>query len=235
MKNDKLIQTGKLVSLLASTTNPVIAIAGSFLFDSLAFHSTQKTNALILDLENRLEALEETGILEIEELKQDQSFFSFLLTACRIAQHTSRNEKIERIKNAVITHSINRFDDVKGSSILHLIDQLSEEHFIILTFIRDNINDLNKIKNYNEFYELFVSQNEFVSKDVFGHYFYDLKSRHLVRISAEISDNDGLKKVFDVLYNSEDGVLFVLSEVALELLKITSPKQIVNFTSNHTL
>ena len=209
MANDKLVQTGKLVSALASMTNPITGLVGSFLFESLAFHSAQKTNELILDLEARLEALEKTGVLEINKLKQDESFLSFLLTACRIAQHTSRNEKINRIKNAVINHGIEHFDDNGSSSVLHLIDQLSEDHFILLSFIRDHIDELNEVDDYNAFYELFTSQCLNMSRDVFGHYVSELKSRRLVRISDELSDDQGLKSKPSLrLEDKVEGVFF---------------------------
>ncbi len=217
------IQTaGKLVSAFTSISNPTAGLVGSACNEALSYFMAKKTNKFLEEIDKRLTALESTGILELNELVKKERFLELLITACHVAHHTQRKEKIARIKNAVISCAINDFPENKVDSIFHLFDQLSEEHFIILEFLSTHSDKLREVSNITNLYGIFNEYNSVLSKDAFGHYLYDLKYRRLVRLSDTVSDEEGLKQISHYVSSEiENGETIIVSEVAKELLKIT--------------
>lgn len=219
---DELATTGKLLAAVAAVGNPIAGLSGAAFFEVLSHHSAKKTTAFLQEIESRLNALEATGILEVNQLVEKEGFLGLLLTACAVAQRTQRIEKIQRIRNAVLFCSVHPPNPDEVDSFFHLIDQLTEEHFVILTVLRDHTDAFSESQNFADLYSVFRKYCTGLSFDSFAHYLSDLKYRRLVRLSPTIEDEDGLETV-DLISTSQGkrGAMILISAVAHQLLDFT--------------
>ncbi len=219
---EELITTGKLVTAVTALSNPIAGLMEAAFFEVLAFHSAKKTTELLNAIEARLRDLEATGVLEVNALVRKEGFLELLLTACAVAQRTQRKEKIARIRNAVVNCSRHLTPLGEVDSFFHLVDQLTEEHFVILQVLSDHITEFSSIKSFSEAFTILSPFCPGLSSDTFGHYLYDLKYRRLVRLSPTIDDEDGLEA--STYFTSESrvkGEIIIISEIARQLLRLT--------------
>lgn len=221
--NNKLSAVGKSLATIASLPNPIAGAVGSILLEAASLHYAKKNETLFDEILFRLRALESSGILAVNELLVKEDFLTLLLTAATVAQRTHRKEKILRIRNAVVSFAVRPPQSAESDRFFHLVDQLTEEHFLILQILSDHLAEFAGVDNFPGLYEVFSRYYSHLSLDAFGHYLFDLKSRRLIRISATIEDDEGLT-VSTLLSTGggEKGELIILSEIAKELLDFTS-------------
>ena len=219
---DEMITGGKLVAAVATLSNPVTGLAGAAFFEVLSHYSAKKVASMLNDIEARLRALEATGVLEVNNLVKKEGFLNLLLTACMVAQRTQRKEKISRIKNAVIFCSQHPPTPEEVDSFFHLVDQLTEEHFLVLRVLSDHLAEFSGIESFSEAFAVFSRFCAHLSSDAFGHYLYDLKYRRLVRLSPTIEDDEGLAA--STMFSASGGIkgeTIIISEIAKQLLLLT--------------
>ena len=220
---DNLLTTAKALVLGASLTNPAAAVAAGVTLELLSAHYSNKMRALLDAIVARLVVLENTGSrIDLNLLFQTDDFRDLLLVAFAVAERTRRKEKLDRIKNATAYCAYHRVNPHESDSFLHLLDQLTEEHFVILTLLADNTDAFKKVETISETYAIFHNLYPNLSLDVFGHYLYDLKYRRLVRLSHLILDDEGLMHA-DMMSAMEptEGPMIVVTEVAKQLLHVT--------------
>jgi hypothetical protein len=224
--DDRLITGGKVVSAAAAIGSPVLGLVGAAFFESLAHYSAKKTADLLNDIEKRLRALEATGILSVNELARNESFLELLLTACRVAQHTARKEKIERVKNAVTNCARCLPEPSQIDSFFHLFDQLTENHFLILQVLIEHLEEFAAVRSIKDAHCVFLRFCSQLTEDAFGHYFSDLRYRRLIRVSEIIADNDGLKESppsLGLSYEEKSAPVIIISDIARQLVDYTKP------------
>jgi hypothetical protein len=140
-----------------------------------------------------------------------ESFLGLLLTACTVAQHTQRKEKIARIRNATVYCAQYSPRPEQVDSFFHL-----------LQFLSDNLTEFSSMDKFSQVFALFNKSHPGLSSDAFGHYFYDLKFRRLIRISPVIEDDEGLTaSVIMSTGEVQGGEVVIISAVARQLLAIT--------------
>lgn len=223
--DDRLITGGKVLSAAAALGSPVSALVGAAFFESLSHYSAKKTVALLNDVEVRLRALEATGVLSVNELTEHESFLELLLTACRVAQHTARKEKIERVKCAVLQFTVRRISAPETDSFFHLFDQLTEEHFVVLSALAEHLDAFAPARCMRDLYAIFSRYCTQLSEDAFGHYLSDLKYRRLIRVSSMVEDEEGMVRPQIILAESatDSRATIIISDIALQLLDFTRP------------
>lgn len=228
--SNELIATGKVLAAVAAAVNPAAALAvglGAAGLEYVSYLSAKKQEEILRDILLRLRSLEETGILELKPLLENESFTSLLVTAAKVATHTQRKEKLIRLKNAVVNCAISRSgpSPAQVDSFFHLFDQLTEEHFVILTVIAAHEAEFRSAKDFKQVYKIFMAHCSELAEDAFGHYLYDLKYRRILRISSDISDEDGLAVTPTLgLSGKIAGPSIVVTSVGLDLLRITESK-----------
>jgi hypothetical protein len=210
-----------LASVAGLVTVPAYSVAGSALLEALAGYSARKNAAMLDHLLLRLKALEDTGILEINELARRESFLSLLLTACSVAQRTQRKEKIQRLQNLIIFGATHNPNVEETDSFLHLLDQLSEEHFVVLQTLSEHLPAFTTVNTFSELYGAFCEFYPYLAQDAFGHYLYDLKYRRLIRLSPTIEDEEGLTASTVITRSKGETAIVIISDVAKQLLEVT--------------
>jgi len=196
----------KLYNLLKGTIG-VVPYAGSIAAEVFGIFVAspidkrrQKWAELVI---SKLKELEETKTsLNIDDLKENEEFISFLMEASEIALKSHQTEKINALRNSIGNYFKNdslEFD--KKISFLKVVEQITPTHLKILLFISKNEELLGKqrnpegdddekiqIKGYEDLYQLFQNENIPMDKYHFRKCIIDLENHSLVRVSKDFRD-----------------------------------------------
>jgi hypothetical protein len=117
---------------------PGAAVAAELL-DLLSSPIAQRRDDWLIDLERRLQDLENTvGGFRFADLENNEQFVSATLQATQAALRTHQKEKLEALRNAVLNVAIGEEPDANRQQyFLALADRFSEKHFAILRFLHD--------------------------------------------------------------------------------------------------
>lgn len=196
----------KLYNLLKGTIG-IIPYAGSIASEAFGIIVTspivkRKQNWAELVV-SKLKELEETKIgFNIDRLKEDEEFISFLMEASEIALKSHQKEKISALRNSIGNYFGNDYLDFdKKFSFLKVVEQITPTHLKILLFISKNKELLEKerdksgkdddqiqIKGYEDLYQLFKSENLLIDKYHFRKCINDLENQSLLRVNKDFSD-----------------------------------------------
>ena len=87
-------------------------------------------------LGERMERLEELGVVDFEELMQDEAFVSTVMQAAQAAIRSHQQEKLDALRNAVLNTAIGQApEDSKREMLLGFVDSLTVMHLRIFGFL----------------------------------------------------------------------------------------------------
>lgn len=203
--------------------HPAVGASATALLDVLAGRAAFKSGELLQSIEHRLITLEATGILEVNELARREGFLDLLLTACAVGQRTSRKEKLLRVRNAVVNCLRHRYEAPQIDSAMHLIEHLTEEHFVVLAILAEHKSEFSSVTKLSELYGIFQQYCSAISFDAFGYYLYELKYRRLIRLSEQVEDEEGLNvTTLFALQKDKGGETIIITEIARDVLSLTT-------------
>ena len=118
---------------------PVLGAAATELFQTIITPSLERRRAVWMnDVAGGLRALEEEKRLWLEDLAENGVFIDTVLYASSAAMRTSREEKREALRNAVLNSALpNAPDESQQQMFLQLIDTLTVWHLRILKLYAD--------------------------------------------------------------------------------------------------
>lgn len=98
----------------------------------------ERRRAWLISIAQRLEKLEAVGAVNLRELGESPQFVDCVLAASRAALASSREEKIDALRNAVTNCAIqHRFAEFEQVAFIRYIDEWSVWHIRVLTFLHD--------------------------------------------------------------------------------------------------
>ncbi|MEX0812397.1 MAG: hypothetical protein WD048_09275 [Chitinophagales bacterium] len=137
----------------------------------------------LLDLQDKVEGF------QVENLKSNEEFTSFLLEASQIAFKTHQKEKLFYLKNSIGNYFNMNTEYDKKSSFLSIVDDLTTTHIDCLLFIVEK-EDLivEEVKGFEVFHEIYSKENPTIDKYFFRKCVRDLENISLIRISGDFRD-----------------------------------------------
>ncbi len=118
---------------------PVIGPLAAELFNMVVTPPLEKRKAdWMNDLAERIKKLEESGILNISDLTNNEQFTDTIIQATNFALRTSEEEKLNAFKNAVINTALALSPDKTKSHIfLNQLNNFTAWHVTILKYLDD--------------------------------------------------------------------------------------------------
>lgn len=222
INTSQLLTAGKIISSATTIFNPVLGVAATGFFTLVDHNITSKNTVFLNDVYTRLEQLESTGVLELNQLVQRESFLSILLTSSQVAQRTADKEKLRILRNIILNGALQNPNEEQCSRLQSLVQTLNVGHVRILKFFYETEDDFTDCKTVNQLFDKFDAASNGYNLDVFAYYLEELKSKRLVRVSLNIEDEQGvLHKNQRVVAPDKEaaGKMVVLSSVALEFIE----------------
>jgi hypothetical protein len=93
----------------------------------------RRRDAFILDIAQRLEALERAGLLTIDDLAADERVSAIILTAVQVAQRSTGQEKLNGLKAATMRGIATVAERDRATIAIGIIDRLTDPHIIGLS------------------------------------------------------------------------------------------------------
>jgi hypothetical protein len=120
---------------------PLIGGPGVELFNLLISPPLEKRRTEWMQLvAEALEKLSKEKRVNLEDLKNNEEFVDVLLLASQAAVRTSHQRKREALKNAVVNTALPRqFGASQSAAFIHLVDELTPCHLMILELLRDPV------------------------------------------------------------------------------------------------
>ncbi len=117
---------------------PVAGGPGAELYDLVVPSSfNRRRDGWYEHLADVVNELTKRGV-NIEDLVDDEEFVTAMIQASRIALGTHIEQKLELLKNAVVNMALpERPPDFLAARYLSWVDELSPEHFVVLTYAAD--------------------------------------------------------------------------------------------------
>lgn len=172
-----------------------------------------------------LRVLEQGGGIKLEELQNNDLFITVVAQASRVAVGNHQREKLEALKNAIVSSaSLHEKEDIQLIFIRY-IDELTPSHLYLLRFLIKEEVKLEKIKSYAEVVDIVGDGNiEISSKDDLRMLIGDLSTRGLLRVSQDIEDDENIYRADSLLAESTNDNLprIIVSEVARKFIKFIS-------------
>ena len=144
----------------------------------------------------RLNALEATGILQVNDLCSNEGFLSILVQAARVATHNHRKEKLRLLQDAIISAAISHGSGSDSQQMfVRYIDELTPEHVILLSFLNESRSSdwVRHVQDYEALHLKAVEGMGFNhGKPLFALWCEDLKVRWLIRISDQVNEFPGI-------------------------------------------
>jgi hypothetical protein len=91
----------------------------------------EKLGNVLEDLQVRLEGF------DVRDLAGNEEFVSGVMQASRIAMMTHEEEKLEFLRNCLANLAVASPGDLLAARFLRFVDELSPEHFLVLTYASD--------------------------------------------------------------------------------------------------
>ncbi|WP_340153452.1 hypothetical protein [uncultured Marivirga sp.] len=120
---------------------------------------------------------------DLQNLKDNEEFVSFLIETSQIAVKNHQEEKIRRLKNSIGNYFRYDIEYDKKFSYLRIIDELSVQHIKILMFIKNRQSHLLNMKGFDDLYKYFCEHSVSIDKHFFRKCFRDLENLSLISIN----------------------------------------------------
>ncbi len=182
----------KIYSMVKSTLGLIPGFGGTIseIFSLILTQPISKRREKWMELvsDELLELNKSVDEFNIENLKMNNEFVSFLIESSQIALKTHQEEKINYLKNCVKNFLIdNNFKYDKKHSYLRIVDELTPTHLHILIFVSNNQDYI--ITNVNGYQELYgFYNNKALDIDYLRKCVRDLENNSLIRISKDFED-----------------------------------------------
>lgn len=145
------------------------------------FYDTHIQDPFTLRLKNFLESI----VQELERIEcqtnafdiANPAFHSTLIQACKIVVHQHKEEKLETLKNVILNSALPNSDDELFSRFLHLIDEFTVRHLVLLKL-------LDQLKNFTveSFSEKLKDLED--NKDFYNQALKDLSAKGLIELRS---------------------------------------------------
>lgn len=172
-----------------------------------------------------LRNLEQNKGIKMEELQNNDLFITVVTQASRIAIGNHQREKLESLKNAIISSaSLHEKEDIQLVFIRY-VDELTPSHLYLLRLFINEEERLGKIKSYREALEMVADANiDIASKDDLRMLVGDLSTRGLIRVSRDIEDDEDIYHANSILTEdtNDDLPRIIVSEVARKFIRFIS-------------
>jgi hypothetical protein len=178
------------------------------------------------EVASALRVLEQERGISLDELQSDEAFISVLVQASQVAVRNHQREKIEALRQAIC----NSAGDVQIEEDLQLlfvrfIDELTPSHFALLRFFHDKEAEFQNVESYEELFQAFCTENAHaaITRDEFRLFSEELKTRNLIRISANVDDFSGVgSNTYIVTRGSSPGPMLLVTDIGKKLLAFIS-------------
>jgi hypothetical protein len=181
-----------LVRGLVSST-PLVGGFAAAIFNLLIVPPFQKRleswmNMVAADLDE----LRSSGLISLEALSNDERFVTTMIQCTQVAIRHHQQEKMNLLRNIVFNTAQQKYAKNDFESIfIKYIDELTPNHFTLLSFIWSEEFNLQRVKSYEEILNYFFNtKNISVDLEIFELLCDDLNFRYLVRFSQEIQRFD---------------------------------------------
>lgn len=172
-----------------------------------------------------LRNLESDNGVKLQQLQNNDLFVTVVTQASRVAIGNHQKEKLEALKNAIISSaSLHEKEDIQLIFIRY-IDELTPSHLYLLRLIIKEVVKLEKIKSYAEVLDIVADGGiEISSEDDLRMLLSDLSTRGLLRISQDIEDDKNIYHADSLLVESTNDDLprIIISEVARKFINFIS-------------
>lgn len=146
---------------------------------------------------DRWEAQVEAAVNEIEkrferlpsELFRDEGFVTALQLASTIAMRESRRDKVDLLKNALISSASGKYESFDQEQSMRQLESLTTEHVQVLGWVHESGEALQKFTTLDEIFCAFAAAVPTANRNVFRSIIHDLNSRFLILL-GDVEDFD---------------------------------------------
>lgn len=173
-----------------------------------------------------LRELDQERRISLDELQSDEAFISVLVQSSQVAVRNHQREKIEALRQAVC-NSAGGVDIEEDLQLLFVrfIDELTPSHLALLRFFDGREAEFRNVESYEQLFQTFCAGNAeaTVTRDEFRLFSEELKTRNLIRISANVDDFSGVgSNTYIVTEGSSAGPMLLVTEIGKKLLAFIS-------------
>src|SRR6185503_6839169 len=173
-----------------------------------------------------LRELEQDRGLSLDELQSDEAFISVLVQASQVAIRNHQREKLDVLRQAVcnLAGSVKIEEDLQ-LLFVRFIDELTPSHLALLRFFSDREAEFRDVESYEQLFQTYCVQNDntTVTRDEFRLFSEELKTRNLIRISANVDDFSGVgSNTYIVTRGGSAGPMLLVTEIGKKLLTFIS-------------
>jgi len=176
---------------------------------------------------NRWEGQVEAAVNEIErrfdrlpaDLFRDEGFVTALQLASAIAMRESRRDKVDLLKNALISEASGKYEAFAQEQLMRQLESLTPEHIQVLGWAHESAEALATVATLDDVFGVFVRSVPTADRDVFRSIVHDLTSRFLVML-VDVDDYDEYesKKQVRVTGNGEIRPQFMVTAQGRQLI-----------------
>jgi len=173
-----------------------------------------------------LRELEQDRGISLDELQSNEAFISVLVQASQAAVRNHQREKKEALRQAVRNSAASvKIEEDLQLLFVRFIDELTPSHLTLLRFLRDREIEFQDVESYEQLFQSFCAANveDTVTRDEFRLISEELKTRNLIRISANVDDFSGVgSNTYVVTRGSSGGPMLLVTDIGRKLLAFIS-------------
>ena len=173
-----------------------------------------------------LRELEQDRGISLDELQSNEAFISVLVQASQVAVRNHQREKIQALRQAVCNSAVSvKIEEALQLLFVRFIDELTPSHLSLLRFFRDSETEFQNVESYEQLFQSFCAGNveDTVTRDEFRLFSEELKTRNLIRISANVDDFSGVgSNTYIVTEGSSAGPMLLVTDIGRKLLAFIS-------------
>jgi hypothetical protein len=140
----------------------------------------EQVTAAVNEIEERFDRLP-------TELFRDEGFVTALQLASTIALRESRREKVDLLKNALISSASGKYEPFAQEQLMRQVEALTPEHIQVLGWAHESAEALAVVATLEDAYGAFVRSAPAAHREVFRSVVHDLTSRFLI-VLVDIND-----------------------------------------------
>ena len=137
---------------------------------------------------NRWEGQVEAAVNDIEqrfnrlpaELFRDEGFVMALQLASAIAMRESRRDKVDLLKNALISSASGKYEPFAQEQLMRQLESVTPEHIQVLGWAHESAEVLASVGTLEDAFGAFVASVPTADRNVFRSIVHDLTSRFLI-------------------------------------------------------
>jgi len=169
-----------------------------------------------------LRYLEESRGISLDQLQSNEVFIIVLVQATQAAIRNHQKTKIRVLRNVVTNSAAGAaIEDDLQLLFIRFVDELTPLHFSLLQFFREHEQDFENLESYEQLFHSFCQNPESakITRDEFRLFCEELKSRNLLRISANVEDFGGVgSNNYIVTEGSNPGPMLLVTEIGKKML-----------------